>query len=83
MNPPSSKYKALLFLLNIPSSVVLFISPFIGINIGLLLLFGFFFLFVRSLKAAIIESQSTKFVPLPAPNTAKLAEVIYQEGGLL
>lgn len=42
-----------------------------------------FFLFVRSLKAAIIESQSTKFVPLPAPNTAKLAEVIYQEGGLL
>jgi len=71
-----------LFLLNIPSSDVLFISSFIGINIGLLLLFGFF-LFVRSLKAAIIESQSTKFVPLPAPNTAKLAEVIYQEGGLL
>lgn len=82
MSPPSSKYRALLFLLNIPSSDVLFISSFIGINIGLLLLFGFF-LFVRSLKAAIIESQSTKFVPLPAPNTAKLAEVIYQEGGLL
>lgn len=71
-----------MFLLNILSSDVLFISSFIGINIGLLLLFGFF-LFVRSLKAAIIESQSTKFVPLPAPNTAKLAEVIYQEGGLL
>lgn len=48
-----------------------------------LIFFATYCLFIRSLKQAIIKSQTTKFKPLPAPNTVKLAEIIYQEGGVL